>query len=253
MDQEAEKQKCDRAKVIRRTHCGVITKLVREVDELITTDASTTEAQARLNFIIKQLEAKSILLNELDKEITSLCDIEEVEGEIEDAKLTIMRLIECKCHIEEVVNSNSSITTVSDSASHSTVAAAVNTSRLPKLILPKFRDVTRWTAFWDSYNSAVHERTEISKVDKFNCLNSLLEDSAANAIQGLTLPEANYDLAVKLLKERYSRPQQIITAQMEELMKIPTCANDRPSSLRQVYDKINIHIRGLAAMDVCSE
>ena len=99
----------------------------------------------------------------------------------------------------------------------------------------------------------MHERTEISKVDKFNYLTSLLEGSAANAIQGLTLSEANYDSAVKLLKERYERPQQIITAHMDELMKIPTCASDRPSSLRQVYDKINVHIRGLAVMDVCSE
>ena len=58
------KQKYDRAKAIRRAHRGVITKLVREIDELITTDASTTEAQARLKVIIKQLEAKSTLLKQ---------------------------------------------------------------------------------------------------------------------------------------------------------------------------------------------
>ena len=164
----------------------------------------------------------------------SLCDIEEVKGEIEEAELTIARLIECKHRIEEVVNSNSSITAaVSDSASHSAVAAAVNTSHLPKLILPKFRgDVTRWTTFWDSYKSAVHKRTEISKVDKFNYLNSLVEGSAANGIQGLTLSEANYDSAVKLLKKRYGRPQQIITEHIDELMKIPTHASDLPLSLR---------------------
>ena len=73
----------------------------------------------------------------------SSCDIEEVEGEIKDEELTIVRLIECKCRIEEVVNSNSSITNpVSDSASP-TVAAAVNTSRLLKLILPKFREMSQ--------------------------------------------------------------------------------------------------------------
>ena len=108
-------------------------------------------------------------------------------------------------------------------------------------------------AFWDSFSLAVHERADISKVDTFNYLNSLLEGSAANAIQGLTLTESNYDTAVELLKERFGRPQQIITAHMDELLKIPACVSDRPSSLRQVYDKVNVHILGLTAMDVCSE
>ena len=36
-------------------------------------------------------------------------------------------------------------------------------------------------------------------------------------------------------------------------MKIPMCANDHPSLLSQDCDKINVHIRGLSAMDVCSE
>lgn len=46
MDQEAAKQKCDRAKAIRRAYHGIISKLIREVDELISTNASTKEVQA---------------------------------------------------------------------------------------------------------------------------------------------------------------------------------------------------------------
>ena len=248
------KQKCDRAKAIRRGHRGVTTKLVREVDEIVTADPSTAEAQARLKVIFKQLEAKSAVLSELDREISSLCDLDEVEGEIEEAERVIAKLIECKRRIEEVINPPSRISTIGDPTPLSTVAPPVTTNRLPKLILSKFRgDVTKWTAFWDSFSSAVHERADISKVDKFNYLNSLLEGSAANAIQGLTLTESNYDTAVELLKERFGRPQQIITAHMDELLKIPACVSDRPSSLRQVYDKVNVHIRGLTAMDVCSE
>ena len=45
--------------------------------------------------------------------------------------------------------------------------------------LPKFKsDVMTWTAFWDSYKSAVHDNTEISAVDKFNYPKSLLEGPA---------------------------------------------------------------------------
>ena len=45
-----------------------------------------------------------------------------------------------------------------------------NKPRLPKLTLQKFQDVTNWSAFWDSYKSAVHDNVSISVVDKFNYL-----------------------------------------------------------------------------------
>ena len=88
------------------------------------------------------------------------------------------------------------------------VSQNVVRTRLPKLSLPKFRgDVTKWNTFWDSFQVAVHRNEEISNIDKFNYLNYVLERMAVRAIPGLTLTEANYDAAVKLLQERYDRPQ----------------------------------------------
>ena len=106
-------------------------------------------------------------------------------------------------------------------------------TRLLKLYLPKFKgDVTKWNTFWDSFQSAVHCNKGISNIDKFNYFNSVLEGCAARAIQGLTLTEANYEVAVKLLQEHFGRPQQIISAHMDQLLKVSPCSNDRPASLR---------------------
>ena len=180
------KQKCDRAKAIRRGHRGVTTKLVREVDEIVTADPSTAQAQARLKVIFKQLEAKSAVLSELDREISSLCDLDELEREIEEAERVIAKLIECKRRIEEVTNPPSRISTISDPTPLSTVTPPVTTNRLPKLILSKFRgDVTKWTAFWDSFSSAVHERADISKVDKFNFIKFVVGGQCSQCYSGL--------------------------------------------------------------------
>ena len=112
-------------------------------------------------------------------------------------------------------------------------------AKLPKLILPKSRgDVTTWTGFWDSYKSAVHDNASLSKIDKFNYLKLLLEGAASRAIQGLTLSSSNFDSAVEILKQRFGRPQQIISAHMDEILKIQPCPSDRPSSLRFLYDKL---------------
>ena len=44
-----------------------------------------------------------------------------------------------------------------------------------------------WQSFWDSFKSAIHKNSDISTIDKFNYLNSLLRGNAARTVQGLTL------------------------------------------------------------------
>ena len=128
-----------------------------------------------------------------------------------------------------------------------------NRTKLPKLVLPKYRgDVTQWRTFWDSFNSAIHTNSYLTKIDKFNHLNSLLEGQALRAIQGLTLSENNYQTAIDVLHQRFGKTQHIISTHMDELLKIPACTTDKTSQLRFIYDKISINVRGLEALGVNS-
>lgn len=69
----------------------------------------------------------------------------------------------------------------------------------------------------------------------------------------MPVTEENYDSAVEILKKRVGKPQQLISAHMEELLKLNICAVDKPSQLRFLYDKISVNIRGLEALGVKSE
>ena len=52
-------------------------------------------------------------------------------------------------------------------------------SKLPKLILPKFKgEVTNYRAFLEIFESAVHNNTQLTVIDKFNYLVLLLEQQA---------------------------------------------------------------------------
>ena len=44
-----------------------------------------------------------------------------------------------------------------------------------------------------------------------------------------------------------------LCAHMEGLLKVANCTGDRPTSLRAVYDKIMVHIRGLEALGVTAK
>lgn len=102
-------------------------------------------------------------------------------------------------------------------------------------------NVANWTTFWDSFQSVIHNNKDINDVDKFNSLNSILEGAASRAIKGLTISEANYKSAMKILNERFGKTQHIISAQVKELMKLQPSQNDRPASLRFIYDMISVH------------
>ena len=128
-------------------------------------------------------------------------------------------------------------------------------AKLPKLTLSKFRgEFTKWNTFWYSFQSAVHDNPEISQVVQLISQLSVsgtggkshfwlnidcfeLREHRANSSGSLRQNTADYHRA-------YGRIQ---------LIKITPCHNDRPTSLRYVFDQISVHTRGLASLDVFPE
>ena len=164
-----------------------------------------------------------------------LCELTEIEREIQESENIVSKILETKQQIEEVqkevqveteVNRTSNALETRSDRSSVTERRTFATPRQvkPKLVLPKFRgDIATFSTFIDSFESAIDKNPELSVIDKFNYLSSLVEGPAARAIQGLTLSEANYEAAEEYLKQRYGRPQQVIPAHMDELLKIPSC------------------------------
>lgn len=73
--------------------------------------------------------------------------------------------------------------------------------KLPKITVPLFNgDPVKWTSFWDSYQSAIHWNSDLTEVNKFNYLRSLLNHSAYDAIAGLTLSSTNYQQVIEILR-----------------------------------------------------
>ena len=137
------------------------------------------------------------LLIELDDAILNTCPTTEIETEIEEAETVnagIRDVIE-QCGLTDNSKQTLAISStsterrnsVSPTEDHVTQEDTTNTSRdsgtrheghstalkpkLPKLTLPKFKgEVTKFHAFWDSFESAIHTNMDISIIDKFDYL-----------------------------------------------------------------------------------
>ncbi|KRY06927.1 hypothetical protein T03_12198, partial [Trichinella britovi] len=68
--------------------------------------------------------------------------------------------------------------------------------RLPKMEIKKFNgEYHDWQRFHDEFETTINSNSNLSPIEKFNYLRSLLSGNAETAIRGLTLNAVNYETA----------------------------------------------------------
>ena len=122
--------------------------------------------------------------------------------------------------------------------------------KVPKLQLKSFSgELMKWTPFGESFESAIHNNRQLSDIEKFNYLSSLLERSAREAILGLSLYAANYQKAIETLKKRFGSKQQIKDRHMNILVHLETVTSPHNvKALCRLFDTVSSHIRSLESL-----
>ena len=71
-----------------------------------------------------------------------------------------------------------------------------------------------------------------------------LEGQAKRTVEGFNITNENYQKALDLLYKRFGNTQVIITTHMNELLKIKYVKSDKVvAGLRQLYDRLEVHVR----------
>ena len=81
-----QRAKLNRLKTVRRAHRGVLTKLAREVEKIMSHSELSEEGTSRLKIIREQLVGTMEVFSNLDGKIIALCAIDEIEREIEESR-----------------------------------------------------------------------------------------------------------------------------------------------------------------------
>ncbi|GBO05931.1 hypothetical protein AVEN_83835-1, partial [Araneus ventricosus] len=100
----------------------------------------------------------------------------------------------------------------------------------------------------------IHENDSLSEVSKFNYLKAHLGGSALSTVEGFALTPENYEIAIKLLKERFGRSDVLINTHLNNLLRIcPLKNSDDIVSFRKMFDNIQTEIRSLESLNVLKE
>ena len=70
---------------------------------------------------------------------------------------------------------------------------------------------------------------------------------AERSISGLTLSDANYDIAIGILEERFGNVQEVVDLHYNQLINLQPATN-KTSSLRILLDTVDRHLRSLEVL-----
>ncbi|XP_044317826.1 uncharacterized protein LOC123038140 [Drosophila rhopaloa] len=128
-------------------------------------------------------------------------------------------------------------------------AVCLTENPLPKIHIKPFGgDYKEWPAFKDIYESTVHNKTHLGKIQKFHYLKSFIVGEAANLLSHMSITESAYDSAWERLNDRYDRPRHIVNSLLDTFMALAAAPNGEVSNLRKLTDGANEIIRGLDAV-----
>ena len=250
----------DKLKGSRKAYRSHLTRIWGKLEELSLTVPANDETATTVTSYIDQIQRKAESIQQLDSRIQSAMeepnDIErDVLESLEIQDTIIEKMTRLKRFLERAnatITTTTAVTTSTPPIPDDVTRPAV-ASRLPKLDLPRYSgDPLGWQTFWDSFKAAVHSNSNLTGVEKFNYLRAQLDGEASRTVNGLTLTDANYEQSVSLLKSRFGKKQRIINAHMQALLELPTPSNSA-TSLRQLYDTIESHIRGLQLLGKTKE
>ena len=245
----------------RAGYRGHLSKLEKDITECINSfDETNINHVSRLNALKNNFNEQIKNIKTLDNEIFDLLEEDEIETEIENSLTENDKYFDILSRIDAHLNkvppstssSQSSASSLSIPPSSHSDTSEVN---LPKINLPFFDgNPLNWQSYWDQFQASVDLKTNIQKVVKFNYLTGSLSETVSKCISGLTLTNENYDVAVKILKERYANPQMLISSHMEALVKLnPVKHKNDVKGLRKIYDQVESSIRNLNSLNVDQE
>lgn len=124
-----------------------------------------------------------------------------------------------------------------------------NNAKLQSISLPQFSgSYEGWIQFYEVFQALVDKNSDLTKIQKFYYLQSCLRGEATQVLQSLEICEANYDEALKLLRERYENKRMLIHNHVRNLFEMSSVSRESHQNLRKLIDSVVRNLRALTSL-----
>ena len=233
---------------------AALTTTIRKAEGFLSSESTETTdgvLPGFVNLIQKKLDA----LDDLDRQISHTIDETELEKEVAETtqyqESAFILLSRISTALAPKISQSSGVPSIAESVkcdSHSG-----HNVKLPKLSIPPFDgDPLNFQEFIENFTASVDSNEQLSGQEKFLYLRSLLKGTALKSIQG-AMNEANYDSALKIIKERFGDQKLLVASHVDTLMKLkPVLEAKNSVKMRALYDQIATSVRNLKSLGIDS-
>ncbi|KAH6942689.1 hypothetical protein HPB50_009248 [Hyalomma asiaticum] len=235
----------------RRVSRTQMTGIINEADDILAKQAPEIVA---VRALIEQLLLVQKQLSDVNAAIEPhILDID-TDAEFEQV-VEYSKIASCLGSMQSIGNTLTDGAKIRNLVPKKTTAQVENQSqrtRPPKLHLKKFDGKTKnWQPFWEQFEVAVHKNYELSDIDRFNYLQSLLSGEVEGDIAGLQATAECYADDIEILASRFGHPTALTQDHMQGLIDLkPVTSARNVRELRWVHDDLQAHMRGLKALGV---
>ena len=209
-------------------------KQVTPILELSTSDV-TVDHLTTVKAVLESKTEKTSLINTLNDEIIQQADENEIEAELELIDKKDFEFRKLKKQLEHIIDSFNQTQNEGSESNHS--VGVSSHLKLPKLDLPKFDgNYQNWTPFFDLFNGSVDSNDGLPEIQKLHYLKSSLKVEPAKLLSHLPITSANYEVAVKLLKEIYENKRLISRAHIDAILNFKPLNQGSAEGIRSLVN-----------------
>lgn len=125
--------------------------------------------------------------------------------------------------------------------------------RAPKIQLPVFDgSIEKWIKFRDIFESLIHNRANISNIEKFSYLESSMKLPLghANVLDNFKVSDSDYEAAWKAVCDRYNDKRKIVAMHCTTLFEVPKMSSESASEIRRILDSFSSQISALRQIGI---
>lgn len=231
-----------------------VTKILGKENTLIE-----SEDIIKIQVYKEQLLEKKQDLRQIDKEIMDITKDtdDEMEKEYEISESYNEKILEVIKRVEVILKEKEKkkeksqeilkIPNTSEEDKKRTFSA-----RLPKVELPFFEgDINKWYAFWQIFEANIHQREDLSIIEKLTYLLSLLRGEPSRIVSGFAATAENYMDVIKILQQNYGQKSRIEELNVKRILNMKPVSNaNQVTELKNMITELSINLRNLKNLGV---
>ena len=238
----------------RAFHIGLVTKAENKINPVLAKAVCdlSDEDLTQLDAASQHIPDKQSKISELDEKLIDALESDDEVGEklpkIDDIEFPIRLLL---YKIQRYIDAGKDLPD-DNSSNHITHTPGIRGNmRWPKIDSPKFSgDYKEWMPFFDMFNGTVHSNNRLPKARNLHYLKAYLKGEPAKMLSNLPTTDANYDNAVKMLKDRYEDKKMITRAHLSGIFKYAGTKSDSPQDLRKLVNNFTESSWALEALNI---